>query len=260
MFNLVDRLLCRPWETTGRGDGGPPTPFNSPGFRSGAAATQAIKVWNDAHLYELTVMINATVYLEGGVNRNLTSPRAVVLVVVPLGAQMEGGNPAKAFRIALLEVSDRDRQFILRDNWDRMQSACAARAAHMGTQDRFLAGFITLVSVLGTTGLMVYTQIPIHRLRHTDDTALNPQTRALLRDLVAMCSYSIANGHSYSRPPWHSRPEPVIEEYQRSRKDWKRTPVHDSVWDDLAARMVQYPEFYRSGLNPRDIWAQYRQL
>lgn len=236
------------------------TTLESFGYPNGASAGNAIKAWTEIHSLALTTIVNSKVYLEGGVDHNLSSPRAVLLGLAP-GELRASGNPAEAFRISHLDIHHKDEKFFLRNSWDELQAVCATRAAsEVRTQGSTFAGVISAAFVLGDTGVVAFTEFPIHRLRRTDDTALQAQTRALLSDLVGICATDITTGYSYSRPTWYHRPEPLVEESVRARKGWTKKAVHESIWDRMAAHMAQSTELFKSGMHPREIWAQYLQL
>ncbi len=225
--------------------------------------SMSLKEWARIHDYAFGVIMQITLYLNGGVESNFASPRAAVIhaeIRVRNDADM---SPASLFRFKGVEVVDKDERHYLSSKWEYLEQSRARRTEEVrrsGSDQTFVgslpAVFILHVEDIGT--ITAHHAFPIYRPQSHD---LDESTRLAFLDLMHLCGAGITAGFSYHRP---SRPMHAPEVYQwvlSAKKKWRPVQIKDWNWDiNMGNTMAQHPDHYKSGLQPLMLWSTFRNL
>ena len=228
--------------------------------------TTAHKDWACIHDYTLGILAQITVYLNGGIDYNFASPRAVVIRAEARVRTHVDMNPSGLFRLRGVEIVDKDERYYVSSKWAELQSSCARRTEHIlasGDDPKF-AGVLPATIILYVVGIGTVSlrrEFPIYRPRCHDFTALDNPTRLALMDLTHVCEAGIAAGISFHPSKHPMRPPEVHEWVQTAKKNWKSVRVRDWNWNTNMGRiMSRHPAFHKSGLRPLALWSTFRNL
>ncbi|KAI0705542.1 hypothetical protein C8Q76DRAFT_171783 [Earliella scabrosa] len=273
----------KPFCNTGTAASAIPANFNvlsaiqSLGYPSLMAVMVARQKWARIHSLNLDFIANLAVYRLGGVDRTFASPKALVLHLS--GRYCSGGprptdNPALPFAVCGVEILDKDsRLYLTGQSWDELVSDCELPALDP-TDPPFPSGYAGILPVVAliqlggpeTAPIVSHMRANIWRTRcDGDDVDPSEDVCAALEDLMTMVSASIDVGHSYKVPrqPRNGplRIAPEVMETVRVGNTWKQIPVKPWSWDLHMAHMLgQFPDHYRSGLRPTELWEFFGRL
>ncbi len=232
--------------------------------------TAALKDWSHINDYTLEIIAHIAVFLNGGVDHNFASPRAVVIHAetrVRTSAEM---SPASLFRIRGSEVVNKDERHYLSSGtkWEELEESCAQRADEIRNSandetfaDVLPAAIILYVEGVGT--IVAHHEFPIYRPRCRDVTTIDNSTRLALMDLMHVCGAGISAGISFHRPTRPLHPPQVYKWVlsAKAKKKWTPVRIKNFNWNvDMKNMMAQHPDHYKSGLRPLMLWSTFRNL
>ncbi|CDO68868.1 hypothetical protein BN946_scf185000.g11 [Trametes cinnabarina] len=239
------------------------------GFPTAISLADAIREWVRIHDYGFNVIANATVLLNGGVDRAFASPQALRFEL-DIGPNNKGdGNPANVFKLDRISLDTKEsflRPTGLTDAeaWDRREEQCRYDAMRKRVEFPHvtITGVLPAAFLVLNTGLVAWHQFPVFAPRHFDFSApLAPPLQFLLDDLIAMSLVAMNAGDILRLPKVHiGRPEPEVGNLIRRDKQWKwRNKDEDAYWEALDMRTVK-GFLKKTGMHPRDIWKCFHTL
>ena len=256
------RMLCRSSHTANA---------NWPkelGYTAPFSLVDAVQEWMEIHHYSLKTITQIALFANGGVDRNLTAPHAMVFLLEALSD--DSGNrlhPSRAFRIAGAEIRNREHFPECLDAlweeahvWERERVLTVGRAGrNLLTLNPALAGaFPTAVLVEDVDSISYLCHEVYQPLRHPGDASPDELTRLAFEDLDTMCRRSIYAGLIFEDPGDHTQILPRSATYLPAGKGWRKVSMAGSLPQSMALDRMLHPDFYKSGLSWEKIWEVYK--
>lgn len=227
------------------------------GYPSAASIARALDTWVGMHAWSLTIIVEASAHIDGGVDRTLEDQRVMLFVLSPRDRDPgDPDNPADAFVLEFGGMTTNDWAF-LRSNWPHLQQTCktmadAKRGTLNGAERRAFVGFIPAAFYLKSTGIVAFHSYPLFRLRaHGSGPSYKhpivTKNNAMFRTIVK-CWGNLMNRGLVLRTRHKNYDEPRLETGQcvRYGKWWVWLPT-TVKWDSDSDPSLQISttEFYK---------------
>ncbi len=222
--------MCRPTPAIGT----TPT-WKELGYATPIALAAALGEWLRIHTWSLDTLVDATVYIEGGIDAVLSSGSPVFYKMVTANE----GNPAAAFRTDGCRVLRKDEYPGLQGMWSKIEAHCDSVTKQLQAQGVFdnpmFGGLLPAMYVVHDTGVCVFQTHVVLRLpiRHVKDDPRDEHTRAAFRALQEMMICMISFGSVYRCAQNDAQPEPDLGTFMRDGKAWKWCWRGPGVWNDF---------------------------
>ncbi|KAM5542663.1 hypothetical protein V8D89_003624, partial [Ganoderma adspersum] len=234
------RLLCRsaPEKDTSVSKG--------LGYATPMALATALGEWLRIHTWSLNTLVDAVVYLEGGIDvlSSSSRPAAFFMAVGPRHATANDGNPSEAFEIVGRTVMRKGDYPVLRELWGKMEAQYNSVAKTLRAQGFFnepiVGGLLPAIYLIPKTGICVFQTHAILRLpiQHVKNDPQDERTRAAFLDVQELVMGAICHGSTVFRSTSDStRAEPDLGMFERHKKAWKWQHMGHDVWDRFDMHM-----------------------
>ena len=204
------------------------TDYEDLGYATPIALATALGEWLRIHTWSLSTIVDAIVYLEGGIDAVLSSGSPVFsMVVTAERATAHEGNPTHAFQSPYRHsIIRKDEHLNLQDFWSKIEAHCDSVAKQLQAQGVFeetiFGGLLPAVYTVHGTYICVFQTHAVLRLpiRHIEDDPRDERTHAAFQELQEMLRGSISQGTVYRRATSAARPEPDLGFLFRDGKAW----------------------------------------
>lgn len=227
----------------------------------------ALNTWLAIHVITFEYLANAVVWVNGGVDYNLATPRALVIHVGARKRRSDNDNPATAIFLKSVEILPKGSRVYLGDHWYKLEENRVEREPlYRKILPPNFVGLMPTVAVLEVPGygpVACQAQFPLFRPVGDGGKPLDEKTITALGDITSMISASIAIGHSYERPVIYTQALPEVDHRVRSKKTWKKERLEKWDWDMQMTRLMRdRPESHKlkSGLGPVALWDMFSKL
>ncbi|KAI1784211.1 hypothetical protein LXA43DRAFT_228664 [Ganoderma leucocontextum] len=259
LFPPLARAVCRSAQHTAVGK---LRELDTIGYGSPMALTSALMEWNRFHQWALGTLVDAVIYLNGGIDAVMSShpPRAQALLIYlkPTHSIEAGGNPADAFEVAEPSLVKMGEHPLLRDKASEdLRAQCKLLEQMMLVDGHFddptFVGILPGAYAITGTRNFSYQKFPVYRLpvRHVKDDPRDERTRAAVQSLADMLLAAMTTGVVFKRSENRVQEEPDIGRVVRVKKAWKweRRPADWDSFDAIVGRELAAG----SGLTPRTL-------
>ncbi|KAI0350222.1 hypothetical protein OH77DRAFT_1092711 [Trametes cingulata] len=224
------------------------------------ALPPAILNWVEAHRYAFSSIASYVTILHGGLERNLTTPRALAFLL-SLPQEAPCGNPSKKFRLLGVRVATKEELGSFVGNWDAWQERRREyQDKLMDRPRRVLAGAMLGFFILkDSPNILSSNFFPVCRLPRRDSNDVDPVARPVLEDLFLTCMASINAGLVLRLNNEGDKLYPDIGVFKRRKKKWVWRKQPEQTWTTLATYMdaVGYGLCTSTGPDPRLVFAKY---
>ena len=231
---VPSRTMCRSTPAIGT------TNYKELGYGTPIALATAPGEWLRIHTWSLNTIVDATVYLEGGIDAVLSSGSPVFSMVVTAGnATANEGNPAHAFDTYHCKMIRKDDHVNLQSFWSKIEAHCDSVAKQLHVQGAFnepiFGGLLPAVYVIHGTDICVFQTHAVLRLpiRHVKDDPRDEHTRATFRELQELLRVVISQGTVFRCATTAAQPEPNLGYLFRDGKAWNWRCMDPQVWDQF---------------------------
>ncbi|KAI1783164.1 hypothetical protein LXA43DRAFT_357644 [Ganoderma leucocontextum] len=208
------------------------------GYATPIALATALEEWLRIHTWALSTIVDASVYLEGGIDAVLSSGSpAFFMVVTARHATENDSNPAQAFHPDGCSVIRKEEYVHIQDVWSKMEAHCDSVAKQLQAQgvldEPIFGGLLPAMYLIRETGVCVFQTHAVLRLpiRHVKDDPRNEHTRAAFRGLQEMMMGTISGGTVYRCAPTPAQSEPYFGNFVRDGRSWKWRCLAPQAWD-----------------------------
>ncbi|KAI0668507.1 hypothetical protein C8Q78DRAFT_1047481 [Trametes maxima] len=219
------------------------------GYPALATLHTALQDWEDAHGYAMVAIASVVAHLDGGVDYNLTSRRALIIRLRTHSVDTEADkNPGNGFHMVEAVMQNQSQFGPFARGWESMQGVNANIEKEVRTtlRDPTFAGVVPAALVVLDTGFVKYGGYPVFRRMGGDGTS--PRARTILTDIMCLCHRSMNAGLALRPPSERGRCDPDAGTLVRRKKKWEWKVKEDWDWDSVTGGVT------KSGLHPRYIW------
>ncbi|KAI1783159.1 hypothetical protein LXA43DRAFT_357556 [Ganoderma leucocontextum] len=208
------------------------------GYATPIALATALAEWLRIHTWSLNTIVDAAVYLEGGIDVLLSSrPPAFFMAVAPRHATANDGNPAEAFEIVGRTIMRKGDYPALQELWNKMEAHCNSVARQLRAQGLFndsaFGGLLPAMYLIPKLGMCVFQAHAILRLpiQHVKDDPLDEHTRTAFRELQEVVMGAICHGALVYRCATNpAQAEPDLGMFARHKKARKWRHLGPHAW------------------------------
>ncbi|KAI0648282.1 hypothetical protein C8Q79DRAFT_1117637 [Trametes meyenii] len=219
------------------------------GYPALATLHTALQDWEDAHGYAMVVIASAAAHLDGGIDHNLTSRRALIVRVRAHSIGVEKDkNPGNGFLLVEAVVRNQSEFGPFARGWEQSQRINENIEEEVRTtlHDPTFAGVLPAALVVLDTRFVKYGGYPVFRRIGGDGTSL--RARTILTDIMCLCHKSMSAGLALRPPSERGRCDPDAGTLVRRKKKWEWKFKEGWDWDTVTRGVT------KTGLHPRDIW------